>query len=288
VREAAPFYDRAPAAAIALLRSSLGVKEDDAALMDLLRRTENTKNRVQWLALASHLGHLNAFHRHLQDQVRFVYAIEVIDDIEYQPVQAFAGSRIRGVIGGVLGRAPDHWPHETRYCLTLSPRGGDSVLVATPLTVYIRQDESTANGPYCDPGDWKEHQRDVLRTLYSVAFCNMCPSASRSVEYPDILGGSGQIVYHSREQVQYATLNAAEQYLKECRAFMDAVENELLVRVPVSRSALGATTRSWQRWKSRLWIGAAINRKHFRIQAESCATWQLVSSSSQSGFHTPA
>jgi hypothetical protein len=197
--------------------------KDIPQLLDLLFRAEADENRARWLALASMLRRSIDFKRHLAEKVRFEYSIDVIDGDGIHPVIALEGGP-SGVMGGVRSAALwSNWPQARNYCLTIYPRSGDEILVPPSLVagVYLRR---SLDPNACGSSNWKDNPRDVVRILYSFAHCGLCSSGSRTIEYPDILGGHADISWRSYDQVEHLLVQTAEKYVEECRMFMSALD----------------------------------------------------------------
>jgi hypothetical protein len=179
--------------------------------------------------------------RYLLEHVRFDYAIEVVDS-DYLPVQIFVGPRgvsaggvLRDVSEAVPGGNEIPWPPAApQYCLTMSPRKGDTFLVAA---TYLRM---RAGG--CDSGDWGAHSADVLRSLYSMAHCALRQMGPRTRPYPNILGGKATLRWRSADETRKALERISDDYVGECRAFVKAIDGpvwtntELLSRIVITVS----------------------------------------------------
>jgi hypothetical protein len=224
VPEAVALYPLFPDSAVALITRPWEHPDKDLPqLLDLVVRAEADENRARWLALASMLRRSIDFKRHLAERVRFEYSIDVIDDHGIHPVIALEGGP-SGVMGGVRGAALwSNWPQVQNYCLTLSPRSGDEILVPTSSVagVYLRR---SRDPNACGTTNWKDHSIDVVRFLYSFAHCGLCSSGPRTREYPDILGGHADISWRSYEQVERSLVQTAEKYVEECREFLSALD----------------------------------------------------------------
>ena len=229
--EALPLYDAYPDVAVALLidRSdgSHSTPENSKELLQLLLRIETERNRPRWLAVASLLAGSVDFKRHLIDAVQFEYSVHVVDDGDYRPTME-SGRPV--LLGGIIGRAPAWagWPSAPTYWLTDSPRTGATLLLADPFisNLYLW----TSNEPYASTfpsAEWKRHQQDIVRHLYSHAFCAVCATGPRSFGYPNILGGQAEIRWRSPQQVEQLFIRTAENYVSECRRFMNALDEGL-------------------------------------------------------------
>lgn len=224
--EAAALYDVLPDVAVALITAiPRNTNQEVLTLMTLLRKTERDQNRPRWLALASILRSSVDFKRYLAEQVRFDYSIDVVDDADIRPIQVFQGAPF-GVIGGVIGAIPsDEWPDAPSYRLADVPGGGSEVLIASSFAgdvFLVRSD--WPYGPRVPPSaGWKEHPKDVLRMLYTLAHCQICASGPQTREYPNILGGRMEIIWRSAPQVKRLLDQTVDEYVEECRALLSAL-----------------------------------------------------------------
>jgi hypothetical protein len=73
-------------------------------------------------------------------------------------------------------------------------------------------------------GVWKERSADMVRLLNTFAYCAICASGPRTRQYGRVLGAQAEIEWRSAEQAGRTLRQLAESFIKECAAFMSALQ----------------------------------------------------------------
>ena len=245
--ELLPFFDQFPAAVVAVVAKERPSASED--LLPLLLKAEEKKNTAYWYAAASLMDHKQLI-QHLLQQVRFDYAISVVDRdfipvaVSDEPPGGMAGIPIGSINGFSNGL---RWPDGTIYRIEMSGDsdssltccvGGSTYLKAWPTAARASEDDQPA-----DSSAWADHDRGIVRVLLSFAHCRTC--SINKGDFPNVRGGKATIVWHSEEQARSLLQEAVEQYAQECVRMVRA-----LGETPLSEPEIRSRVRIWVRdWR---------------------------------------
>jgi hypothetical protein len=236
-------YDEFPDMVLALAARA-HANDKDPNLMALLERADRENNAARWLVLVATVDHRSR-EEFILDRIRFPITIKVDSAEPRKPLLQYENAPY-GVLGGILGNIPPptEWPvYPASYCLTVTPKEGDVLLIKWPGLVFLRKFRNEQNT--CDV-KWRTSKDALSLSFLSAGLAHRSEVSS----VPKLAGFEATVRWAGPEETRREIQKVVDLYLEHCRKLF------------ALRAKLKLPARSWTdaEWHSRLALSLVDQR----------------------------